>query len=174
MMDHSVGLMDPKKQWGWVVHCSGPPVEKRSTQSSRRCRSAPKSLSSCIIRLFSDGMFRRMGASPNTDFFAIFPKIRPTKFRGGEFKPAAISIHAEQCASICAEFILPHCFWLSGFKVSIRFLISIVEEIFEQVFHRCLAVDAVLDSLVPGLVLHKTRPSSTVCQGHKFSSVRQH
>src|SRR5580658_10640062 len=127
-MAHSIGLMDPKKQCGCVVHCSGPPVEKRSTQSSRRCRSATKFLSPCMIRLFSDGMFRRMGSSPKTDFFAIFPKILPTKLRGGDFNPAAISIHAEQWASICATFILPQCLSLSALKDSIRSLISVVEE----------------------------------------------
>ena len=134
MIAHSMGVIDPKKVCGCVVHCSGPPVEKRSTQSRRRCRSAAKSLSSCMIRLFSDGMFRRIGFSPSTDFLASFPKIRPTKLRGGEFNPAAISIHAEQCASICATFIVPHSLWLSGLNNSIRFLISIVEESSNRLF----------------------------------------
>jgi hypothetical protein len=79
-------------------------------------------------------MFRRIGFSPSTDFLASFPKIRPTKLRGGEFNPAAISIHAEQCASICATFIVPHSLWLSGLNNSIRFLISIVEESSNRLF----------------------------------------
>jgi hypothetical protein len=56
--------------------------------------------------------------------FANRPKTRPIKLRGGDFNPAAISIHAELCASICATFILPHFLSLSGVRRSIRFLIS--------------------------------------------------
>jgi hypothetical protein len=171
MMAHSLGLIDPKKQCGWVVHCSGPPVENRSTQSSRRCCSASKFLSSCMIRLFSDGMFRPIGFSPSTDFFAIFPKIRPTKLRGRDFNPAAISIHAEQCASICATFILPHCFSLSGLKNSIRFLISIAQERSNRLFIVPHGVIRVLDSLVP-VVLRKTRPSSTIGRKPTVSNSR--
>jgi hypothetical protein len=78
----------------------------------RRC-SAAKSLSPSLIRLFSVGILRRIGFSPRTDCFAIVPKIRPMTLRGGDFTPAAISIHAEQCASICAAFIAPHCLSLS-------------------------------------------------------------
>jgi hypothetical protein len=81
-----------------------------------------------MIRLLSEGMFRRIGASPKMDFFAIGPTIRPTKLRGGDVNPAAISIHAEQCASICAAFIAPHCLSLSGLKNPTRVRISITED----------------------------------------------
>lgn len=134
MMAHSTGVTGPKKLCGWVVHRPGPPAENRSTQSIKRLCSSSNCRSSFRIRLFSVGMFRRIGFSLNTDFFAILPKIRPAKLRGGELHPAAISSHAEQCDIICATFIAPHCFWLSGLRRSIRFLISIAEDASNRFF----------------------------------------
>lgn len=128
MVAHSRGVKSPKKQCGCRVHFSGPSAEKRSTQSSKRRCSAIKSLSPRMIRLLSVGMFRRIGLSPRMDFFAIFPKIRPAKLLGGVFSPAAISIDAEQCASICATLIAPQSRSLSGLNASIRFLISEADE----------------------------------------------
>src|SRR5208337_4617337 len=87
-----------------------------------------------MIRLFSVGMSRGIGFCPKTDFFATFPTIRPRKLRGGVFNPAAISIHAEQCASICATFIEPHCFSQSGLKSLIRCLSSIAEDVSNKLF----------------------------------------
>jgi len=55
-----------------------------------------------------------------TDFFANRPSSRPIKIRGGDVFPIAISIVAEQCASICAGFILHHCRSLSGLNCAIR------------------------------------------------------
>lgn len=133
-MAHSTGVMGPKKECGWVVHRSGPAVENRSTHSIRRLCSWSNRRSLFLIRLLSVGILRRMGSSPKTDFFAILPKIRPAKLRGGELNPAAISSHAEQCDIICATFIAPHCFWLSGLRHSIRFLISIAEEASNRFF----------------------------------------
>jgi hypothetical protein len=133
-MAHSTGVMGPKKQCGWVVHRSGPPPENRSTQSIRRLCSSSNCRSSFLVRLFSVGIFRRIGSSLKTDFFAIPPKIRPAKLRGGELNPAAISSHPEQCDIICATFIAPHCFWRSGLRRWIRFLISIAEEASNRFF----------------------------------------
>lgn len=134
MMAHSAGVMGPKKLCGWVVHRPGPLAENRSTQSIKRLCSSSNCRSSFLIRLFSVGIFRRIGSSLNTDFFAILPKIRPAKLRGGELNPAATSSHAEQCDIICATFIAPHCFWLSGLRRSIRFLISITEDASNRFF----------------------------------------
>jgi len=68
---------------------------------------------------------RRIGV-PFTinDFFATRPNSRPSKIRGGDTFPIAISIAAEQCASICAGFILPHCRSLSGLNCASRSLTS--------------------------------------------------
>ena len=162
--------MYPKKQCGCGVHCSGPPAEKRSTQSSKRRCSATKFLSPCMIRLFSVGIFRRIGSFPKTDFFAIFPKIRPTKLLGGVFSPAAISIHAEQCASICATFIAPQSRSLSGLNTSIRFLISEADEgsnkLFTDDFSFSSSNRLLITIRFPSVSrrLCKTRLSSTVCQ----------
>jgi hypothetical protein len=41
---------------------------------------------------------------------------------------AAISVHAEQCASICATVVWPHVLPLAGPRSSIRFLISLPDE----------------------------------------------
>jgi hypothetical protein len=116
------------------VHCSGPPAKNRSTQSIRRRCSSANCRSSPMIRLFSEGIFRRMGSSPSTDFFASLPKIHPITLRGGDFKPTAISSQAQQCAIIWATLIVPHCLWLSGLRRSIRSLISITEEASNKFF----------------------------------------
>ena len=68
-------------------------------------------------------MFRRIGFVPKRDFFATFPKTRPSRLCFCGVSPAAISIHAEQCASIWATFIAPHCRSLLGLKDAIRLLI---------------------------------------------------
>jgi hypothetical protein len=64
---------------------------------------------------------RRIGV-PFTinDFFANGPSSRPIKIRGGVTFPIAIPTVAEQCASICAGFILPHCRSLSGLNRASR------------------------------------------------------
>jgi len=146
-MAHSRGVICPKKQCACDVHWSAPPAEKRSTQSSKHRCSATKFLSPCMIRHFSVRIFRRVGSSPQSDFFDIFPNIRPTKLRGGFFIPAAISIHAEQCAGICAAVIAPYRLSLSGPRRSIRFLISVTEEGSDRFFtdaspsaHFCVCV----------------------------------
>ena len=92
------------------MHIPGPPVAKRSIDSRSRCLSARKSRSSVTRRVFSVIELRRIGV-PFTinDFFAIRPSNGPSKIRGGDTFPIAISIAAEQCAIICAGFILPHC-----------------------------------------------------------------
>jgi hypothetical protein len=75
--------------------------------------------------LFSAIAFRRIG-SPFTisDFLANGPSSLPSKIRGGDTLPSAIPIAAEQCASICATFILPHRRSLSGLRCAIRSVIS--------------------------------------------------
>jgi len=100
-----------------------------------------------MIKLLSVGMFRRIGSFPKMDFFAIFPKIRPMKLRGGNARPAAISIHAEQCASICATFIAPHCPSLFGLNVSVRRLISVAEGASNRFFTDTLLQRHLVDCL---------------------------
>lgn len=92
------------------MHIPGPPDAKRSIDARSRCRSTMKSRSSVTSTLFSVIAFRRIG-SPFTmsDFLASGPSSLPSKIRGGVTLPSAIPIAAEQCASICATFILPHC-----------------------------------------------------------------
>ena len=46
--------------------------------------------------------------------------------RGGRDWPVAHSMAAEQCASACAGFILPHKRWLSGLSRAIRSFTSCV------------------------------------------------
>jgi len=57
----------------------------------------------------------------------LIPQDRP--FRGSQVPKealgAAISVHAEQCASICATVVWPHVLPLAGPRSSIRFLISL-------------------------------------------------
>src|SRR6516164_7904877 len=57
---------------------------------------------------------------PLIDFFANRPSSRPINIRRGNFSPTAISIAAEQCASACAGFILPHSRSLSGLSRATR------------------------------------------------------
>ena len=85
------------------------------------CLSATKSLSSLTTKLLSVPELRGIGFSFTIiDFFANRPSSRPINIRGGNFSPIAISIAAEQCASACAGFILPHCRSLSGLSCAIR------------------------------------------------------
>jgi hypothetical protein len=122
---HSVEVIFPKKEWGCVVHFSGPPAVNLSVHSNSRCRSTSKLRSSLTIRLLSVGILRRIGFSFMTLDIATLPNIRPIKLRGEDLKPRAISVHAEQCASICAAVILPHCRSLSGLRSANRRRISL-------------------------------------------------
>jgi hypothetical protein len=79
-------------------------------------------------------MLRRTGASFKIVDFANRPKTRPTKLRGGDFSPAAIAIHAEQCASIWVTSILPHRRSLSGVRRSSRSFISSAAAISKRSF----------------------------------------
>lgn len=119
-----MGVIGPKKLCGSFVQAAGPPAAKRSIHCSSCRRSSAKSRSPLTIRLFSVGILRRTGDSPRILFFASGPKMRPMNVRGGDRRPAAISIHAEQCASICAAFMLPHWRALSGRRCVSRFLSS--------------------------------------------------
>jgi hypothetical protein len=111
----------PKKLCGCVVYPSGPAAANRSINPHNRSRSLPRSRSSCTTRSFTVGEFRRIGSSLlNAIGFTIRPMIRPINIRGGHISPIAISIAAEQCASACAGFILPHIRSLSGLSCAIR------------------------------------------------------
>ena len=117
------------------MHTPGPPVAKRSIDSRSRCLSTTKSRSSVTRQLFSVIELRRIGV-PFTinDFFANRPSSRPIKIRGGHIFPIAISIAAEQCASACAAFILPHSRSLSGLNCAIRSFTSSTAAASKRVF----------------------------------------
>jgi hypothetical protein len=85
----------------------------QSGQSIPRGIAAPPQTGARIsqIRPFSENVLQRSGSSPTIAVFAKHPKTPPHRLRGGNFNPAAISIHAEQCAIICATVISgPTCF----------------------------------------------------------------
>ena len=54
--------------------------------------------------------------------------------RGGNFWPAATSIAAEQCASIWAGSILPHCRCAESCKLFMRRIISAASAGWNKVF----------------------------------------
>ncbi len=118
---HSSGVNGPKKACGCEVHPTGPVAAKQSINSPNRPCSTAKSRSSFIT---SSGMLGNCGASApcREEQLALWqgPIIRPTNALGGRICPIAISIPAEQCASICAGLILPHTRWLSGCRCSSR------------------------------------------------------
>jgi len=61
------------------------------------------------------GEFFRIGSASLKAIGLIKPPItRPIINLGGRKSPNAISIPIEQCATICAALILPHCRSLSG------------------------------------------------------------
>jgi hypothetical protein len=118
---HSSGVSCPKKLCGCAVHPFGPALAKRSINPHNRSRSLSRFRSSCTTRSFTVGEFRRIGSSfPSAKGFTIHPRSRPTKTRGGVLSPSANSKPAEQCATACGAFIVPHNRSLSGLNNAIR------------------------------------------------------
>src|SRR6185437_12645301 len=58
---HCSGVIFPKKLWGLVVHRAAPPAANLAINPESRSRSAPKSRSSAITRLFAVGEFFFIG-----------------------------------------------------------------------------------------------------------------
>ena len=107
------------------MHPAGPAAANRSINASNRSRSVVRSRSSRTTRSFIVGEFRRIGSSfLSAKGFTIHPKIRPTNTRGGVLSPSANSKPAEQCATACGAFIVPHNRSLSGLSNAIRFFTS--------------------------------------------------
>ena len=108
----------------------------RSISPHSRSRSVPKSRSSCTTKSCIVGEFRRIGSSSRSARgFTIHPMSRPMKTRGGVLSPNANSTPAEQCATACGAFILPHSRWLSGFNNAIRSFTSFHTCRFKEIFH---------------------------------------
>lgn len=113
--DHSSGVSLPKKQCGCVVQPADPAAANRSINPHSRPCSTVKSRSFATTSSFAVGEFGRIGSSSRkTAGFMAMPMIRPISSLDGRICPMAISIDAEQCASACAGFIVPHSRWLSG------------------------------------------------------------
>ena len=120
---HSSGVIFPKKGCLRFPMACAPPFDKRVRIPFSRFFSLLKSRLSLITKDGSVGAFCLNGLSLVTTDFTSGPINLPSNVLLGEASPTATSKALEQCASICATFIVPHWRGLSGVRVSILCII---------------------------------------------------